>query len=78
MFIYYHLSYKQLVNRRMIASVKGTDHHIAEDERMIRNYERQLLNKIAAPPGGDNALEEIVKNRRELISRESLNDEKDE
>ena len=60
----------------MIASAKGADHYISEDERMVRNHEMELLAKISAPPRNDKAFEELVKNRKELISSEDFNDDK--
>mmetsp|Transcript_46790 Transcript_46790/g.53101 ORF Transcript_46790/g.53101 Transcript_46790/m.53101 type:complete len:684 (-) Transcript_46790:279-2330(-) len=66
----------ELEMEEMIASAKGTDHHISEDERMVRNHEMDLLAKISAPPKNDNAFEELVQNRKELISSEIFNDNK--
>ena len=53
----------------MIASAKGTDHQISEEERMVRNHEMELLSKISAPPVNGNALEELVKSRKEGMSQ---------
>ena len=53
----------------MIASAKGTDHQISEEERMVRNHEMELLAKISAPPVNGNALEELVKSRKEGMSQ---------
>jgi hypothetical protein len=59
----------------MIASAKGTDHQISEEERMVRNHEMELLAKISAPPENNNALEELVKSRKEGISQKDSTDE---
>ena len=53
----------------MIASAKGTDHQISEEERMVRNHEMELLFRISAPPVNGNALEELVKSRKEGMSQ---------
>ena len=47
----------------MIASARGNGNQISEEERMVRNHEMELLDKISAPPGKDGVhLEELVKN----------------
>ena len=54
---------------RMIASLKGSNHQISEEERMVRNHEMELLAKISAPPGRDgDHLETLVKNHKETTS----------
>ena len=54
----------------MIASAKGTDHQISDEERMVRNHEMELLARISAPPvNNGNALEELVKSRKEGMSQ---------
>ncbi|OEU19267.1 hypothetical protein FRACYDRAFT_235317 [Fragilariopsis cylindrus CCMP1102] len=53
----------------MIASAKGTDHQISEEERMVRNHEMELLVRISAPPVNGNALEELVKSRKQGMSQ---------
>ena len=53
---------------RMIASLKGSNHQISEEERMVRNHEMELLTKISAPPGRDgDHLEILVKNRKKSL-----------
>ena len=58
----------------MIASAKGTDHQISEEERMVRNHEMELLVRISAPPLNGNALEELVKSRKEGMSQKDSAD----
>ena len=58
----------------MIASAKGTDHQISEEERMVRNHEMELLARISAPPLNGNALEELVKSRKEGMSQKDSAD----
>lgn len=53
---------------RMIASLKGSNHQISQEERMVRNHEMELLAKISAPPGRDgDQLEVLVKNHKESL-----------
>jgi uncharacterized protein YpuA (DUF1002 family) len=62
----------------MIASAKGTDHQISEEERMVRNHEMELLARISAPPKkNDNALEELVKSRKEGMFQNDSTDKEE-
>ena len=50
----------------MVASLKGSNHQISEEERMVRNHEMELLTKMSAPPGRDgDHLEILVKNHKD-------------
>ena len=48
--------------------MKGSNHQISEEERMVRNHEMELLAKISVPPGRDgDQLEVLVKNHKESL-----------
>lgn len=48
--------------------MKGNNHQISEEERMVRDHELELLTKMAAPPGRDgDHLEVLVKNHKESL-----------
>ena len=52
----------------MIASLKGNDHQVSEEERMVRNHEMELLTKMSEPPGRDgDHLEMLVKNHKDSL-----------
>jgi len=56
----------ELEMEEMIASLKGSNHQISEEERMVRNHEMELLAKISEPPGRDgDHLETLVKHHKE-------------
>jgi len=58
----------ELEMEEMIASLKGSNHQISQEERMVRNHEMELLAKISAPPGRDgDQLEVLVKNHKESL-----------
>jgi hypothetical protein len=61
---------------RMIASLKGSNHQISEQERMVRNHEMELLAKISEPPGRDgDRLETLVKHHKENMTEISAKDD---
>lgn len=58
----------ELEMEEMISSLKGNDHRISEEERMVRDHEMELLAKISAPPErNSNHLERLVKKHKENV-----------
>eukprot|EP00531_Pseudo-nitzschia_arenysensis_P014636 CAMPEP_0116156872 /NCGR_PEP_ID=MMETSP0329-20121206/23053_1 /TAXON_ID=697910 /ORGANISM="Pseudo-nitzschia arenysensis, Strain B593" /LENGTH=633 /DNA_ID=CAMNT_0003653963 /DNA_START=46 /DNA_END=1947 /DNA_ORIENTATION=- len=62
----------ELEMEEMIASLKGSNHQISEEEKMVRNHEMDLLEKISAPPGRDGDQLEVLVNKHKQNHQQNL------
>jgi len=59
----------ELEMEEMIASAKGGDRRLSEEERMVRSHELELLTKISKPPEKEGVLlEALVKKHKESLA----------
>lgn len=48
--------------------MKGSNYQISDEEKMVRNHEMDLLEKMSAPPGRDgDHLEALVNNHKQNL-----------